>query len=163
MVRGSRARSAKRLCALVLLWACSSAAPGATAGQDAPPGQLVDVGSHKMHIQCVGSGGPTVVMDAGLGGTILDWSRVQPLVAGFTRVCAYDRSGYGWSEASPNPRSSVHIADELHALLHESGVEPPYVLVVMVRGHPDEDQGEALARTLSAAVWAFHTAAAGEH
>ena len=68
-----------------------------------PPGQLVDVGGHRLHIQCVGAGSPTVVTESGLGGTSLDWSLVQPSVAQTTRICTYDRAGFGWSEPGPSP------------------------------------------------------------
>src|SRR6476659_6752819 len=53
------------------------------------PGQLVDVGGYRLHIQCVGTGSPTVVLDAGLGGSSLDWSLVQSELGSTTRVCAY--------------------------------------------------------------------------
>jgi pimeloyl-ACP methyl ester carboxylesterase len=68
-------------------------------------------------------------MDAGLGGGLLDWQTAQPKVAKFARVCSYDRSGYGWSESGPNPRTSPRIVKELHALLKNGGVDGPYVLV----------------------------------
>jgi pimeloyl-ACP methyl ester carboxylesterase len=94
-----------------------------------PPGRLVDVGGHRLHLHCTGSGGPTVVLDAALGGSSVSWSLVQPAVAAFTGVCSYDRAGFGWSEPGPMPRTAGRIADELHVLLHRAGVEPPYVLV----------------------------------
>lgn len=94
-----------------------------------PPGRLVTVNGHQMHLHCGGEGEPTVVLDAGLGGSSLDWSRVQPAVAKETRVCSYDRSGYGWSEPAVGPRTSAAIADELHRLLAAAGVPGPYVLV----------------------------------
>ncbi len=94
-----------------------------------PPGELVGVGSYRLHINCVGEGSPTVVLDAGLPGTSLDWCLVQPKVAKFTQICAYDRAGYGWSDSSPMPRTSQQIANELHTLLGNAGVEGPYVLV----------------------------------
>lgn len=94
-----------------------------------PPGKLVDVGGYRLHINCVGEGSPTVVLDAGLPGTSLDWYLVQPEVAKFTQVCTYDRAGYGWSDPGPMPRTSGQIADELHTLLESAGVEGPYVLV----------------------------------
>lgn len=119
----------RRMIALTLACSALLLAGHAPAAEDRPPGQIVNVGSHRMHILCIGSGQPTVVMDAGLGGSLLDWSLVQPLIAGYTRVCAYDRSGYGWSEASSKSRSSLHIAYELHALLKQAQVAPPYVLV----------------------------------
>jgi pimeloyl-ACP methyl ester carboxylesterase len=95
------------------------------------PGQMVSVSGHDMQIYCTGkaSGGPTVVMDSGLGGGLLDWQTVQPKVAEFARVCSYDRSGIGWSESGPTPRTSQRIVKELHALLSDAGEEGPYVLV----------------------------------
>jgi pimeloyl-ACP methyl ester carboxylesterase len=71
-----------------------------------PPGELVDVGGYRLHINCIGEGSPTVVMDSGLPGSSLDWSLVQSEVAEFTRVCAYDRAGFGWSDPGPTPRTS---------------------------------------------------------
>jgi pimeloyl-ACP methyl ester carboxylesterase len=94
-----------------------------------PPGQLVDVGGYRLHIQCVGAGSPTVVLDAGLGGASLDWSLIQPELGRTTRVCAYDRAGMGWSDPGPQPRTPRQIADELHTLLTNAGVAGPYVLV----------------------------------
>lgn len=94
-----------------------------------PPGELVDVGGHRLHLIRRGAGAPTVVLDAGLAGFSLDWGLVYPEVARFTSVCAYDRAGYGWSERGPSPRTSERIVDELHALLETAGIEPPYVLV----------------------------------
>jgi len=93
------------------------------------PGMLIDVGSHRLHMHCMGAGGPAVVMDAGAGGSSLDWRRVQPEVAAFTRTCAYDRGGFGWSESGPMPRTIDRLAEELHALLVNAGIPPPYVLV----------------------------------
>lgn len=93
------------------------------------PGELVDVGGHRLHLIRRGAGGPAVVLDAGLAGFSLDWGLVYPEVARFTTVCAYDRAGYGWSERGPVPRTSARIVDELHTLLRTAGVEPPYVLV----------------------------------
>ena len=93
------------------------------------PGMYIGTGSHQLHLHCTGDGGPSVVLESGLGGNSLDWSRVQPLVARFTRVCSYDRAGYGWSEPATEPRSARQIAAELHSLLVYGSVPPPYVLV----------------------------------
>jgi len=119
-----------------------------------PAGRLVDVGGYRMHIDCRGEGSPTVVMDAGLGGSSLDWTLVQPDVAGTTRVCTYDRAGMGWSDASPLPRTPAHIAEELHTLLANAGVFGPFVLVghslagknvrMFAAAHPDEVAGMVL-------------------
>ena len=82
-----------------------------------PPGRLVSVGTHRLHIWCDGDGGPSVIFDAALGGSSLSWSLVHPSIARTTRACVYDRGGFGWSEAGPLPRTAGRIADELYALL----------------------------------------------
>lgn len=93
------------------------------------PGQRVDVGGFKMHIDCLGENGPSVILDSGLGDTYVSWRKVQPQVAKFSRVCSYDRAGLGYSDPSSRPRTSKDIAEELHALLQAAGIAPPYVLV----------------------------------
>jgi pimeloyl-ACP methyl ester carboxylesterase len=93
------------------------------------PGRLVSVGDHRLHRYCLGSGSPTVVMEAGLGEQSLTWSLVQPEVANAARVCTYDRAGYGWSEPGPLPRTPRRGATELHELLASAGERGPYVLV----------------------------------
>lgn len=92
-------------------------------------GQRIDVGGYKLHIDCMGQGSPTVILDAGLGDTYVSWRKVQPQIAKFVRVCSYDRAGLGYSDSSPRPRTSDVIAEELHALLQAAGVQPPYVLL----------------------------------
>jgi pimeloyl-ACP methyl ester carboxylesterase len=94
-----------------------------------PPGRLVEVGGHRLHLHCVGEGTPTVVLISGLGGSSLLWQRVQTGAEPLTRVCAYDRAGIGWSDpgsAAPTPGA---VAAELHALLASAAVPAPYVLV----------------------------------
>jgi pimeloyl-ACP methyl ester carboxylesterase len=98
------------------------------------PGQLVDVGGYRMHIACMGAGSPTVVLNSGAGGFSAEWSLVQPKLAKTTRVCAFDRAGLGWSEPGPEPRSPAHIADELHTLLTNAGIDGPIVLVAHSAG-----------------------------
>src|SRR5919112_5625074 len=82
-----------------------------------PPGEMVDVGGYSLHINCVGQGSPTVVLDGGSGEMSADWVLVQQEVSGTTRVCAYDRAGMGWSETGPEPRDARQISNELHTLL----------------------------------------------
>ena len=94
-----------------------------------PPGRLVDVGGHRLHVWCTGSGEPTVILEAGLGGSVADWGFVQPEVARFTRVCAYDRAGMGYSDPGPTPRTARRAARELRRLLDAAGVTTPVVLV----------------------------------
>ena len=118
------------------------------------PGKLVDVGGYRMHLHCSGQGSPTVILDSGLSDSSLSWFKVQPQVAGFTRVCSYDRAGLGWSDPSPYPRESKVFAEELHTLLHNAGIQPPLILVGHSMGgfdvliyaglHPDEVKGMVL-------------------
>lgn len=94
-----------------------------------PSGQMVDVGGYRLHLQSMGSGGPTVVLDAGMGNIGLDWGLVQPEIAKFTRVVSYDRAGNGWSERGLGPRTSLQIVQELHTLLHKAQIPGPYIIV----------------------------------
>ena len=118
-------------------------------------GEMVDVGGYSLHLYCAGEGGaPTVVMDSGLGGTVLDWQPVQPEVAKSARVCTYDRAGMGWSDPGAQPRTSQQIVKELHTLLGSGRVQGPYVLVghsfggtnmqVYASQYPDEVAGMVL-------------------
>jgi len=82
-----------------------------------------------LNLNCSGAGSPTVILDSGLGVPAAGWDMVQSEVAKFTRVCSYDRAGYGWSTPGPMPRTSGQIVKELHALLDASGEKAPYILV----------------------------------
>ena len=94
-----------------------------------PPGRLVDVGGHRLHIWCTGAGTPSVILETGLGGSSADWGFVQPEVSRFTQVCSYDRAGMGYSDPGPSPRTTRRIARELAQLLDRSGISGPAVLV----------------------------------
>lgn len=93
------------------------------------PGRLVAVDGFKLNMHCTGQGSPTVVLESGLADALDSWIRVQPEIARFTRVCSYDRAGYGYSEAGPMPRTSDRIAADLHTALENAGEKPPYLLV----------------------------------
>lgn len=99
-----------------------------------PRGKLADIGGMRLHINCTGSGSPTVVMENGPNDSLVTWQLVQPEVSKFTRVCSYDRAGFGWSDAPNEPRSSLNIADELDRLLTRAAVPGPYVLVAFEYG-----------------------------
>jgi pimeloyl-ACP methyl ester carboxylesterase len=93
------------------------------------PGQLVDVGGHRLHLYCTGSGSPTVVLEPGLGGASSDLGWVAPAVARDSTACVYDRAGRGWSDAADAPQDAAQIAADLHTLLERAEVPGPYVLV----------------------------------
>ena len=95
----------------------------------APPGKLIDVDGHRMHLFTQGKGSPSVIMENGSGDFSFVWSLVQPGVSQFTRTVSYDRAGYAWSEAGPAPRTDKQITWELHEALRKAGIHPPYVLV----------------------------------
>ena len=126
------------------------------------PGRLIDVGGYRLHLYCTGTshlGSPTVILETGGGGESLGWSTVQWGVASFTRVCSYDRAGYGWSDTGPRPRTAGRIVAELHTLLARAGVPGPYVLVghsfggLIVRlyayTHPQQVAGLVLVDSIS--------------
>jgi pimeloyl-ACP methyl ester carboxylesterase len=95
----------------------------------AAPGQLHDVGGHRLHLDCRGHGSPTVVMFNGLGEISASWGRIAGPVAETARVCAYDRAGQGWSEDAAAPLDGIESAEDLRTLLDEAGEQGPYVLV----------------------------------
>jgi pimeloyl-ACP methyl ester carboxylesterase len=94
-----------------------------------PRGELVDVGGRRMHITCTGAGSPTVVLEPGSGQFSLLVEPLQRRIAAFTRVCSYDRAGYGWSDPAPHGRGFDQRARDLEVLLARGGVPGPYVLV----------------------------------
>jgi pimeloyl-ACP methyl ester carboxylesterase len=94
-----------------------------------PPGRLMDVGGHRLHGLCLGQGAPTVVLESGIAASSLSWAHVQPEVARFTAVCAYDRAGLAWSDAPAVPRTIDRLVEELHVLLTTLGCAAPHVMV----------------------------------
>lgn len=92
------------------------------------PGTLVDIGTHRLHIDCQGNSKPTIIVDTGLGAISLEWKHIQKVVAKHARICLYDRAGYGYSDPGPLPRTSSFIVDELYKLLIQTGLEGPFIL-----------------------------------
>lgn len=117
---GSTTRWIPRMLAIVagvLVWL------GQTAQADA-----VQVGRHHLQVNCQGQGSPTVILDAGLGGSSLEWVFVAERLRTVTRVCSFDRAGYGGSEMGPMPRTSSRIVNELFLLLTEAGIDGPLII-----------------------------------
>jgi pimeloyl-ACP methyl ester carboxylesterase len=94
------------------------------------PGRLVDVGSHRLHVQLLGepTGAPTVVLEAGMASMSANWAWVRDDLTRDGRVVTYDRAGLGWSDRGTGAMDAATSATELHTLLSAAGVEPPYVL-----------------------------------
>jgi len=119
-----------------------------------PVEQMVEVNGIQMRLDCRGTGSPTVVLEAGAGSSSIHWWWIQDDVAEFTRVCSYDRAGYGWSDAVREPLSPQQVGGMLHALLGKAGEEPPYLMVghsfggIYIRAftakYPDEVVGMVL-------------------
>lgn len=92
--------------------------------------RMISLGDHRLSIDCDGKvGSATIVLIAGQGRTAKDWSKVQPAVSAFARVCSYDRAGLGESDKVPKPQSLDETVDDLHGLLHGAVERPPFVLV----------------------------------
>jgi len=89
------------------------------------PGQLIDVGGHRLHLNCTGSGTPTVVLEPAAGGMSSNLGWIAPAVARATRVCVYDRAGRGWSEPADTPQDGTQIATDLHTLLQRGHLPGP--------------------------------------
>jgi pimeloyl-ACP methyl ester carboxylesterase len=89
----------------------------------------IAIDDYRLQISCEGFGTPTVVMDSGLGGSSLEWVFVSQRLREITKVCTYDRAGYGASDMGPMPRTSSRIANELFLLLNEASVASPFILV----------------------------------
>src|SRR5688500_13627988 len=112
------------------------------------PGGLIDVGDHQLHLFCTGNGLPAVILEAPAAGMSAAWGDVQRRVDAKTRVCSYDRSGLGWSEASGRPFDPGRVPEELRELLSVAGEPGPFVVVGhglgaafarMYAGRPDAD------------------------
>ena len=133
--------------ALALVWAlavvgCASTTGGSSAAPAATPspspsvtvsgeaeGRLIDIGGRGLYLECMGTGSPTVILEAGMTGDHRTWEQVQPALAASTRVCAYDRANIAPSDPAPTPRSAEDAVDDLHTLLDAADIEGPYVLV----------------------------------
>lgn len=94
-----------------------------------PVDQMVDVNDIQMRLDCRGSGSPIVVLEAGAQSSSRIWGWIQDDLAKFTRVCSYDRAGYGWSDPVPEAMLPDRVAKMLHDLLLKAGEQPPYLMV----------------------------------
>jgi pimeloyl-ACP methyl ester carboxylesterase len=139
--------SVARIAGYIVCAALSAVAmsrPGAARAEGAPPTAAVDptwsvyaapqrlvrlADGRAINLYCLGRGGPTVVLDAGWGDSVVVWRKVHSQLAKHSQVCAFDRAGYGFSDPGPLPRDVVHIAQDMKAMFEAAGLKPPYVLV----------------------------------
>lgn len=99
------------------------------------PQRLIPVqGKRRLNLFCIGRGSPTVLMDAGTGGSTRDWREVQGVIARRTTACAYDRAGYGFSDAPTHTSDAANAAEDLHRLVHRARLPLPLVLVAHSNG-----------------------------
>jgi pimeloyl-ACP methyl ester carboxylesterase len=93
-------------------------------------GRSVAIGNRSsLYLFELGFGEPTVLFEAGIGATHLNWRSIQEAIAQFTSTVSYDRGGLGWSSRCRSARTPGNIAVELHEMLDRGGFKPPYVLV----------------------------------
>jgi pimeloyl-ACP methyl ester carboxylesterase len=118
------------LCLAVLTLATA----GALAQTPSPPGQLIDLGGRRLHLNCVGTGSPTVFVENGGGGFSVEWILVQQLVAKETRICTYDRAGYAWSDHGPMDEGVEQTMDNLHLLMRKASIPTPIIMVCQSLG-----------------------------
>jgi pimeloyl-ACP methyl ester carboxylesterase len=95
----------------------------------APPGAMIDVSGQRLHLVCAGKGQPTVLFESGIAASSLSWGPVLRDVSAFTRACAYDRAGLGWSDPSAAPRTVTRMMTELRGILANAATAGPAVLV----------------------------------
>jgi pimeloyl-ACP methyl ester carboxylesterase len=128
-----------------------------------PPGTLLDLGTHRLHVLEKGRGSPTIILEAGLMSTMLSWSEIQYTLAQSYRVVSYDRAGLGWSDLGPLPRTAERMVEELHTLLERAAIPSPYVLVghsfggltmpLFAARYPRETAGMVLVDPVVPAEW----------
>lgn len=135
-----------------------------------PPGQLIDVGGFRLHLNVTGqeSGSPTVILEAGMASSSSNFAWVQQELEALTHVVSYDRAGLGWSDSGPKPLDAQRSARQLHAALEGAGIEPPYVVAghsyggLVIRAftdlYPDEVVGMVLIDASHPDQWAHISA-----
>lgn len=102
--------------------------------QPPPIGDLVDLGGRRLHLHCVGTGSPSVLIENGGGSFSMEWVLVQSLLQKDRRSCSYDRAGYGWSDPGPLDEAIEQVVDDEHLLIRKAGLRTPLVLVCQSLG-----------------------------
>jgi len=96
----------------------------------AEPGTPVRLADGRaLNLRCSGEGRSVVLLEAGGNADSSTWYRLQPKLAALTRVCAYDRAGYGFSDEGPMPRDLDADVADLKALIEAAQLPVPVLLV----------------------------------
>lgn len=144
--------------ALLVLCVCLLNTPTVVAEKNLnfqnPPGKLVPIGTHRLHLYCKGTGTPVVLIDSGMGSFSMEWKKIHDTLSQDVKTCLYDRAGYGWSDIGPFPRTTKQISDELYFLTEAAKLEGPMILVghsfggytmqYFASDHPDKVAGIVL-------------------
>lgn len=128
-----------------------------------PPGNLIDIGGRKLHLQKQGDQGSTVVLESGLAASVLSWRLVDHEIAKFATVYSYDRAGFGWSPYHDGPKTARNLVEEMRLLLNAAQVPTPRIVVghsfggMMMRMYaamyPHEVSGVVLVDALPPEEW----------
>lgn len=114
---------------LFIILCCSTQLIFAQSHDPKPTGKLVNIGNYNLHIDAKGKGSPAVIFIAGSRAFSFDFTLVSSEISKITEAVTYDRPALAWSDPGPMPRSFEQDVYELHTLLEEAGVRPPYILV----------------------------------
>ena len=118
-----------------------------------PPGQMVEVDGHKMHIYSEGEGDHTIVFLSAWGDTspYANFLPVCKELSADARVVILERFGYGLSDIVEGERTFDKILEEDREGLIKAGIEGPYVLaphsisgaetILWAQKYPDEVEG----------------------
>ena len=128
-----------------------------------PPGRLVSVGDHRLHIWCAGRGSPVVLLISGDGTPSVTLYAAQQRIAAVTTACSYDRAGLGWSDPAPRAMGLRAQVNDLDHLVHRAGIAPPFLLVpesggavialAYARRHPSMVAGMVMVDGSEPALW----------
>jgi pimeloyl-ACP methyl ester carboxylesterase len=150
-------------CLLVLAAAAQLVCARIDAGMFPPPGRMVGIPGSRMHLLRLGAGAPSIVLEAGIAASSLNWSVLQPALATSTTTYSYDRAGFGWSASDNSACTLAKLTDDLHALVAGAPVPAPFILVahsfgsyiatVYARRFPNELAGVVLVDPLTPEEW----------
>ena len=94
-----------------------------------PPGRFINIGFQTMYVDCLGENKPTIIVDVGIAASSASWYKIAKELSKNTRICLYDRAGYGWSDSGRGERTTATIVHELKLLVKRAELPGPYIIV----------------------------------